>query len=87
MNSDGAAFAATLSSIQVTAPPTHTTTKRVVNEAFAEERTALHPLPLAPYHAVLKLERRVSHDGMISVGAMPTACPTPRAAGCSACIA
>src|SRR5215210_7794478 len=49
-------------------PRVHATTKRVVNEAFAEERPALKPLPLAPYRAVLELERRVSHDGMISVG-------------------
>jgi len=49
-------------------PRTHATTKRVVNEAFAEQRPMLRPLPLAPYRAVLKLERRVSHDGMISVG-------------------
>jgi transposase len=48
-------------------PRLHATTKRVVNEAFAEERTALRPLPLAPYRAVLKLERRVSHEGMVSV--------------------
>ncbi|HET6522103.1 MAG TPA: IS21 family transposase, partial [Geminicoccaceae bacterium] len=44
------------------------TTRRVVNEAFIEERPALKPLPLAPYRAVLKLERRVSHEGMVSVG-------------------
>jgi hypothetical protein len=25
-------------------------------------------LPLVPFHAVLKLERRVSHEGMVSVG-------------------
>ena len=49
-------------------PLLHATTKRVVNEAFAEERPSLRPLPLAPYRAVLKLERRVSRDGMISVG-------------------
>ena len=49
-------------------PRTHATTGRVVNEAFAQERTALRPLPLAPYRAVLKLERRVSHEGMVSVG-------------------
>jgi transposase len=49
-------------------PRLHATTKRVVNEAFAEERPSLRPLPLAPYRAVLKLERRVSRDGMISVG-------------------
>ena len=49
-------------------PRTHATTKRVVSEAFAEEQTALRQLPPVPYRAVLKLERRVSHDGMISVG-------------------
>jgi len=49
-------------------PRVHATTKRVVNEAFAEERPALRPLPLAPYRAVLKLERRVSHEGMVNVG-------------------
>jgi transposase len=48
-------------------PRVHATTKRVVNEAFAEERPALKPLPLAPYRAVLELERRVSHEGMVSV--------------------
>src|SRR4051794_16516347 len=37
-------------------PRVHATTKRVVNEAFAEEKPALRPLPLAPYRAVLKLE-------------------------------
>src|SRR5215204_6694365 len=35
--------------------------------AFAEEKVALKPLPLLPYCAVLKLERRVSHEGMVSV--------------------
>src|SRR5215212_9400201 len=49
-------------------PRLHATTKRVVNEAFAEEKPFLQPLPLAPYRAVLKLERRVSHEGLISVG-------------------
>ena len=41
-------------------PRVHATTQRVVNEVFAEEKPALKPLPLAPYRAVLKLERRVS---------------------------
>src|SRR4029077_1253387 len=45
-------------------PRVHATTQRVVNEAFAEEKPALKPLPLAPYRTVLKLERRVSHEGM-----------------------
>ena len=49
-------------------PRVHATTQRVVNEAFAEEEPALKPLPRAPYRTVLKLERRVSHEGMVSVG-------------------
>jgi hypothetical protein len=49
-------------------PRVHATTQRVVNEAFAEEKSALKPLPLAPYRTVLKLERRVSHEGMVSIG-------------------
>jgi transposase len=49
-------------------PRLHATTRRVVNEAFAEEKPALQPLPLVPFRAVLKLERRVSHEGMVSVG-------------------
>jgi transposase len=47
-------------------PRVHATTRRVVNEAFAEEK--LQALPLVPFSAVLKLERRVSHEGMVSVG-------------------
>jgi len=46
----------------------HATTHRVVNEAFAEEKPALKLLPLAPYQAVLRLERRASHEGMVRVG-------------------
>ena len=53
---------------RVANPRTHATTLRVVNEAFAEERPHLRPLPLAPFHAVLKLERRISREGMVSVG-------------------
>jgi transposase len=49
-------------------PRVHATTRRVVNEAFAEEKLVLQPLPLVPFRAVLKLERRVSHEGMVSVG-------------------
>jgi transposase len=48
-------------------PRLHATTQRVVNEVFAEERPLLKPLP-GPYNSVLKLERRVSREGMISVG-------------------
>lgn len=46
----------------------HATTRRIVNEAFAEERAHLRPLPLAPFRAVLRLERRISREGMVSVG-------------------
>ena len=46
----------------------HGTTQRVVAEAFAEEKPALRPLPGVPFRAVLKLERRVSHEGLVSVG-------------------
>lgn len=49
-------------------PRVHATTHRVVNEAFAEEKSQLRPLPLAPFRSVLRLERRISHDGMISIG-------------------
>ena len=45
----------------------HATTQRVVGDAFAEERSCLRPLPLAPFRSVLKLERRLSWDGMVSV--------------------
>ena len=63
-------------------PRVHATTQRVVNEAFAEEKLALKPLPFAPYRTVLKLERRISHEGMVSVGGC-TACRTRRAAASS----
>jgi len=49
-------------------PRVHATTHRIVNEAFAEEKPSLELLPLAPYQAVLRLERRASHEGMVSVG-------------------
>lgn len=45
----------------------HATTRRVVHEAFAEEKPSLLPLPLVPYRSASKLERRVSHEGMVSV--------------------
>jgi hypothetical protein len=46
----------------------HGTTQRVITEAFAAERPALKPLPALPFQAVLKLERRVTHEGVVSVG-------------------
>ncbi|MFC1455484.1 IS21 family transposase [Microvirga arabica] len=49
-------------------PRVHATTRRVVMETFAEEKPYLRPLPLAPFRSVLRLERRISREGMISVG-------------------
>jgi transposase len=48
-------------------PRLHATTRRIVSEAFAEEKTSLQALPEAPYRAALRLERRASHEGMVSV--------------------
>ena len=39
-------------------PRLHATTQRIVNEAFAEEKPMLKPLPLVPYRTVLKLRVR-----------------------------
>jgi hypothetical protein len=52
----------------ITNPRVHATTGRVVDDAFAEEQPTLKALPILPYNAVLTVERRVSHEGMISVG-------------------
>jgi transposase len=52
---------------QVANPRVHATTHRVVNEHFAEERPHLQPLPAGPFQAVLRLERRITKDGMVSV--------------------
>lgn len=46
----------------------HATTRRVVEEHFSEERPALVAHPAIPYSAVLTIERRVSREGMVSVG-------------------
>ena len=39
----------------------------VVQEAFLEERPSLRALPEIPYQAVLRAERRVTRDGMVSI--------------------
>jgi transposase len=46
----------------------HGTTDRVVAQHFAQERAALQPLPAGRFDAVLRLERRVSSEGCVSVG-------------------
>ncbi len=52
---------------EIANPRLHATTGRIVDAAFAEEQPGLNPLPAMPYNAVLSVERRVSHEGMISV--------------------
>lgn len=46
----------------------HATTDCVVAEHFAAERASLLPLPAGAFNATLKLQRRLSHEGMVSVG-------------------
>jgi transposase len=46
----------------------HGTTQRIIADAFAAEQPELQLLPAGRFDAVLKLEHRVSHDGMVSVG-------------------
>jgi transposase len=45
----------------------HGTTRRLIPAAFAEEQHTLQPLSPHPYTTVLRLERRLSRDGMVSV--------------------
>ncbi len=53
---------------QIANPRVHATTDRIVDEAFAQEQPTLICLPAIAYSAVLTVERRISHEGMISVG-------------------
>ncbi len=46
----------------------HGTTQRIVAEAFAAEQPELQTLPEHRFDAVLRLERRVSHDGFVAIG-------------------
>lgn len=63
LNAQLADWLATVANVRV-----HATTRRVVAEAFADEKPKLQDLPTVPFGSVLKLERRVSHEGMVSVG-------------------
>jgi len=58
-------------------PRRHGTTRRIVAQAFAEEQPHLQPLPVLPFNAVLSVERRVSHDGMVSVHGNLYSVPDP----------
>lgn len=46
----------------------HGTTQKIVAQAFAAEQSELQRLPEHRFDAVLKLERRVSHDGFVAIG-------------------
>ncbi|AET91673.1 putative insertion sequence transposase protein [Burkholderia sp. YI23] len=46
----------------------HGTARRVVMEHFREERPALQALPAGVFNGAIRLERRVSHEGLVSVG-------------------
>ncbi|WP_199545439.1 IS21 family transposase, partial [Paraburkholderia kururiensis] len=46
----------------------HGTTHRVVAQHFSEERPTLQALPAGTFNGVIRLERRVSHEGLVSVG-------------------
>lgn len=46
----------------------HGTTQRVVLQHFSEEQPTLQALPAGIFNAVIRLERRVSHEGFVSVG-------------------
>jgi hypothetical protein len=49
-------------------PRRHATTGRVVLEHFAEEKPYLKALPAMPFTVVLAFDRRITRDGMVSVG-------------------
>ena len=46
----------------------HGTTGRIVAEHFDEEQSTLQSLPAGRFDAVLRVERRLSHEGCVSVG-------------------
>jgi transposase len=49
-------------------PRRHATTGRIVLEHFADEKPYLKALPTMPFNVVLTLDRRVTREGMVSVG-------------------
>jgi transposase len=63
LNAQLTQWLATVANVRV-----HGTTQRVVAEHFAEEQAQLQRPPALAFDAVIRLERRISHDGMVSVG-------------------
>ena len=72
---------------EVANPRMHATTRRVVTEHFAEERPSLRPLPVGPFQAVLRLERRITREGMVSVDGNLYSVPNTARRRPSRCIA
>ena len=50
---------------EIANPRRHASTRKIVSEAFVEER--LQALPAIPYSAAITVERRISKDGMVSI--------------------
>lgn len=46
----------------------HGTTQRVVRDHCSEEKSALQQLPAGQFNGGVRLERRASHEGLVSVG-------------------
>jgi len=46
----------------------HGSTQRIVEALFALEQPQLAPLPAGPYRTAVQLERRITRDGVVSVG-------------------
>lgn len=46
----------------------HGTTERIVREHFEQERAVLQALPAGRFEAVLHVQRRLNHEGCVSVG-------------------
>ena len=49
-------------------PRRHATTGRIVGKHFVEEKPYLKALPALPFSVVLTFDRRITRDGMVSVG-------------------
>jgi len=52
---------------QIANARTHGTTRKVIADAFDDERSSLGVLPVSMFNDVLSMERRVTRDGMVSV--------------------
>jgi hypothetical protein len=63
----------------------HGTTQRIVAEAFAAEKAELQSLPAVPFDELLRLDRRVSHDGLVSIGVTASLIGPGASSRCTSC--